>query len=93
MKQLFIYHNSIQYEFRLLEQSNIVQIIKADVLTYLMKLNHRSFFVCNCPGSIYHGRCWHYSYISNLLSMPSINEFWAQIAEEAEVMKGGDFSG
>ncbi len=83
MKQLFIYHNELQYEFRLLEQSNVIQVIKADVLTYEMKVGRQPFFICNCPGSVFRGKCWHLGYVKDLLSMPSINEPWTQWAEEA----------
>ena len=88
MKILNVSHNKKDYEFRLLEQSRVVEVTKADVFTYTLKWSV-SLFRCNCPGNTYHGHCWHSEMISQLKQQPSINEPWAEIAEEAGRMMYG----
>lgn len=87
MKLLNISHKSIEYEFRLLERTRVIQIIKANVLAYEMRWSV-SLFVCSCPGSKFHSKCWHTDMVAPLKQMPSVTEPWAEWAEEAEVMKG-----
>ena len=82
MKLLNVSHKSINYEFRLMEHSMVVQVTKADTFAYLIKLKSGLFY-CNCPGAIYHGKCWHVSVIPQLVSMPSVKEHWAEWAEDA----------
>jgi hypothetical protein len=86
MKLLTISHNGLDYEFRLLEQSNLIQITKGDNLTY--KPNYtmsvkRGYFECNCNGSKYHKKCWHLTMIPKLFAQPTVQEPWAEWAESA----------
>ena len=85
MKILIVNHNSIQYEFRLLERSRVVQISKDNQLTYEMtwSVNH---FVCSCPGFRFRHKCWHTEMIGLLKQQKSITEPWAQWAEDAQEM-------
>ena len=82
MKLLTIIHKNISYEFRLLESVHVIEITKGDKFTYLIRWSV-SFFNCNCPGSTYHHKCWHTNMISLLKQQPSIDEPWAEWAEEA----------
>jgi len=91
LKVITTTHKDVGYEFRYLESSEVVQIIKFDgglgSLYYLMfRDRNRGQFVCNCPGSRYHRHCWHTSMIAPLLKQPSIISFWADLAEEAGTM-------
>lgn len=81
MRLLNVSHKGINYEFRLLELSGLVQVIKGNLLTYEMRLKGH-LFVCNCPGYKYHQKCWHRTIINQLLTQPTINEPWAWWAEE-----------
>jgi hypothetical protein len=86
MKLLTINKDNINYEFRYLERSKVVEITKASRFTYLMKVDRRGLFVCSCPGSKYHHRCWHSKMIKLLLTQPSIAStypFLNDLAEEA----------
>lgn len=86
MKLLNISHGGLDYEFRLLELSNIIQITKGDNLTYrpnyIIEVRN-NYFECNCPGSKYHGKCWHMTMIPKLFAQSSVQEPWAEWAEEA----------
>lgn len=86
MKLLNVSHNKKDYEFRLLESCRVIEVTKADVFTYILKWSV-SLFRCNCPGSVYHGKCWHSSIIGQLKDQPTITEPWADIAEEAGRMQ------
>jgi len=79
-----IEHKGIEYEFRYLELSRLVQITKGDTFTYEMRLKGR-LFVCNCPGYKYWGKCWHRSVIDELLQVPTVDEPWAWWAEKAQI--------
>ena len=81
MKRLILKHKDINYEFRYLELSNLIQIIKDNYLTYEMYARG-NLFICSCPGYKYHQRCWHRTMINQLLTQPTINEPWAWWAEE-----------
>lgn len=85
MKLLQVSKAGIEYEFRLLEQSRVVEITKGDCFTYLMKWSV-SLFHCDCPGSRYHHKCWHSNMITLLKRQPSVQEPWAKWAEDAGVM-------
>ena len=82
MKLLTITHNSIQYEFRYLCQSKVIEISKGGLFTYLMKWNGRLFY-CNCPGSRYRGKCWHLNMVKLLMMQDDNFEPWTEWAEEA----------
>ena len=82
MKLLNVSHKSIKYEFRLMERSMVIQVTKADTFAYLIKLKSGLFY-CNCPGAVYYRKCWHVSVIPTLVSMPSVEEPWAEWAEDA----------
>ena len=86
MKLLTVNKDNINYEFRYLEQSKVVEITKASQFTYLMKVDCRGLFVCSCPGSKYRGKCWHSKMIKLLLTQPSVAStypFLNDLAEEA----------
>jgi len=85
MKRILTTHKNIPYEFRFLERTRTVQIIKADVITYQIKWSV-SLFICSCPGSRFYKKCWHLEMIPILKSLPSVTEPWAEWAEEAEEM-------
>jgi hypothetical protein len=89
MKILNIEHNGISYEFRLLEMSQVIEIIKESKVTYLIKPSERKHgaFRCNCPGQIYHHHCWHEDQIRPLLDSISVDEPWASWSEEAGSMQ------
>jgi hypothetical protein len=84
MKILIVTHKDINYEFRLLEQSNIVEITKGNLLTYIMRRSGY-LFSCSCPGAKYHGKCWHRGMLKFLRKQKSINEPWAEWAEEVGI--------
>jgi len=86
MKVLTKQHNGILYEFELLESARIIDVVKAGVPTYEMRWS-TSLFVCNCPGSVYHRKCWHTSVIAELKAQPSITEPWAEWSEDAGKMR------
>ena len=92
MKTLTVNRKDMSYEFRLLESARVVEITKAGVLSYVA-VGRSGLFHCNCPGAKFHKKCWHTSMIRRLLSQPSIEEPWAEWAEEAGGMqyskKGG----
>jgi hypothetical protein len=86
MKLLTITHNGLLYEFRLLEQSKVIQVDKSTNQTY--KPNYtikvkNNYFECNCPGSKYHKKCWHVTMIPKLFAQSSIQEPWTEWAENA----------
>ena len=85
MKLLYTIHKGINYEFRLLEQSKVIQITKDcdrqfEEMTYEMKWRGNKF-VCGCPGSMFHGKCWHGKMVNLLCQQLSITEPWAALAE------------
>jgi len=86
MRVLTCEHNGIEYEFRLLEASRVIQVTKGDTFMYTLSMKGR-LFVCTCPGYTYHGKCWHRGMVSEVINSPRINEPWAIWAEEAEVWK------
>jgi hypothetical protein len=86
MKILSTTHNGIRYKFRYLDKCGVVEVMKDDQLTYTIKWTGR-LFVCDCPGSRYHGRCWHLSMIPLLVVQEDENDLWASLAEEIGVMK------
>ena len=86
MKLLYVTHKGHQYEFRLLEQAKIIQVTKDsnrlyEEMTYEMKWKGNKFH-CNCPGSRFHGKCWHSGMVNLLCQQLSINESWTELAEE-----------
>ena len=88
MKILIVNHKDINYEFRLLEQVKVIQITKEcnspfEELTYEMKWKGSKFH-CNCPGSRFHGKCWHSGMVNLLCQQLSINEPWAIWAEDTK---------
>ena len=82
MKILEITRKSIDYEFRLLEQCRVIEVSKGGHFTYEIRWK-TSFFQCSCPGARYHGKCWHCTMIGALKKQVTINEPWAEWAEEA----------
>jgi len=86
MKILVVNRRNIQYEFRLLELAQVIEITKAGVLSYIA-VGRSGLFHCNCPGAKFHKKCWHTSMIRGLMSQPSIEEPWAEWAEEAGEMQ------
>ena len=85
MKVLQTEHKGILYSFEYMEQSDKVIVVKDDKPTYEIKMHWSADeqFVCNCPGSVWRGKCWHIEMIPQLIAMPSITEPWADWAEEA----------
>ena len=86
MKILIVNHKGINYEFRLLEQSKVIQVTKGidnpfEELSYEMHWKGNKFR-CNCPGSRFHGKCWHSEMVKSLCQQPSIEEPWARMVEE-----------
>ena len=89
MKLLTTEHKNIPYEFRLLERTRQVQVIKANVYTYTIRCSV-GLFLCDCPGAKFHGKCWHLSIIGQLKRQPALTEPWTEWAEEAgEIMEEG----
>lgn len=86
MKLLIINHKNLNYEFRLLEQSSVVEIYKESIFTYLIDLSTK-LPKCDCPGAIYHKKCWHPEMLPLLNNQESIKEPWALWCEEAGGMK------
>jgi len=84
MKQLFVNYKNTQYEFRFLELSRVIEIFKAGRYTYSMKCT-ASLFICNCPGSFYHRKCWHSEMIAEVMNTQEITEPWIDWAEEAGI--------
>ncbi len=100
MKVLEVVHSRINYRFEYLEQSKVIEVVKADVPTYKIKVKLAGdsyAFECDCPGSVWHEHCWHvdgdidkggfYPGALDILFQPTINEPWAEWAEEAGRMK------
>ena len=102
MKVLEVTHKGIEYKFEYLEHSSVIEVIKADVpyyrITVAVDTSKNGYeFWCNCPGSIWHQHCWHidgdlkdgglYAGPLDVLFQPTINEPWAEWAEEAGRMK------
>ena len=88
MKLLYVIHKSIEYEFRLLEHARVIQVTKDcdnpfEEMTYEMRWVS-GHFRCNCPGSVFHGKCWHSGVVNALCQQLSINEPWARWAEDTE---------
>lgn len=88
MKILIVNHKNINYEFRLLEQAKVIQITKGinnpfEELSYEMFWKGNKFH-CNCPGSRFHGKCWHSEMVNLLCQQLSINEPWARWAEDTK---------
>ena len=88
MKSLTTNHNGIKYEFRLLEQYRVIEIIKGEELTYHIKWKV-GYFYCNCPSGFYRRRCWHLGMINKINQYPSIQEPWAEWVEDAGRMMYG----
>jgi len=65
-----------------------IEITKGDLFTYLMRWNDH-LFVCNCPGAVYHRRCWHSEMVELLMNQKDIKEPWAKWAEEGGEMSYG----
>ena len=87
MKLLTVNHKGINYEFRLLEYAKVIQVTKdidypfAEV-TYVMTWRRKgNKFCCGCPGSMFHGKCWHSEMVNSLCQQPSVNEPWTVLAE------------
>lgn len=89
MKLLTVNHNSLRYEFRLLERSSVIQVDKETNMAYkpdyTMSVKN-GYFACNCPGAKYHKKCWHLTMIPKLFAQPTCTEPWCELAESA--MKG-----
>jgi hypothetical protein len=87
MKTLFTKHNNIDYEFRLLEAVNVVEVFKDSVYMYVIK-QKRNRLICNCPSGNYRGKCWHSSFALGLYSdqCERIMEPWTVWAEEAGIV-------
>lgn len=87
MKILKVFHNHLNYEFRLFEQSGLIQIIKETNLSskpnYEIMKDTKGKYVCDCPGAKYHKKCWHLDIIEDFASQPSCTEPWCEWAEEA----------
>ena len=92
MKLLQVSKAGIDYEFRLLESSRVIEVTKGDCFTYLMKWSV-SLFHCNCPGARFRHKCWHTNMIALLKQQPSIDELWAEWSEEAGLMMYGGSNG
>lgn len=89
MKLLTLTHNNINYEFRFLHQSKVIEIIKGDKFAYLMKWTGR-LFLCNCPSFYYRKRCWHMKMVRLLAMQEDVaEEPWIEWAEEAGRMVYG----
>jgi hypothetical protein len=82
MKILNVTHNSITYEFRLLEQSRVIEISKDGVFSYTI-MTRRGLATCDCPGGKFRHSCWHPSMIATLKKQPSLTAPWIEWAEEA----------
>ena len=90
MKILIVNHKGINYEFPLLDQSKVIQITKGcdnlfEELMYEMKWKGNKFH-CNCPGSRFHGKCWHVGIVNQLCQQLSIKEPWAEFSEKVSVV-------
>lgn len=85
MKLLIIQRNTIEYEFRYLGNSKVVEVSKDGVFSYSITLRN-SYLQCSCPGAKYHKKCWHVSIVSQLLKLPDVTEPWVEWAEEAGEM-------
>lgn len=96
MKVIEVVHNNIEYELRLLEEAGVVQVMKAGIHLYTIRVDHQPF-ICDCPGGKYHKKCWHidgdlsagYTGIDEFEMVPSLTEPWCQWAEEAGRMSYG----
>ena len=86
VKLLSIQRNNLIYEFRLLEACNVIEVSKGKVFTYTITKPGK-YFRCTCPGSRYHGKCWHLEMVRSLMSQGSVDEPWTEWAEEAGVMQ------
>jgi len=86
MKLLTVNYRNLTYEFRLLEQSSVVEIYKESKFTYLINLSTK-LPKCNCPGAVFHKKCWHPEMVPLLNNQETIKEPWSQWAEEAGRMK------
>jgi len=88
MKVLELEHKGLPYCFELYETTGEVCVLKNGKHTYTMTLTKKTKeWICNCPGSVYRGSCWHESVISFLLQQPVVSEPWAEWAEEASQMR------
>ena len=85
MKQLHTWHNRLPYTFEWYQSTGEVLVIKNGQFAYTIKA-WAGFFVCSCPGNRYHHKCWHTSKIGWLKQQPTIEEPWAEWAEEARRM-------
>uniref|UniRef100_A0A6M3K8K1 SWIM-type domain-containing protein n=1 Tax=viral metagenome TaxID=1070528 RepID=A0A6M3K8K1_9ZZZZ len=82
MKLLMFIHKWKLYEMRLLESTSEIQITKHGVYSYSIH-NVKGRWYCDCWGFRRHHKCHHMTHIDELLQQPTVNEPWAQWAEEA----------
>lgn len=101
MKKLEVRHKGILYSFEYMERSDRILVIKGEVPHYEIKVIFNSgavTFNCNCPGSTWHGYCWHldgdmkaeppYSGPEQIITQDSLEEEpWVEWAEEAALME------
>jgi hypothetical protein len=86
LKLLIVNHNSLRYEFRLLEQSGVVQVTKETNQSYRPNYTievRNGYFACDCPGAKYHKKCWHLTMIPKLFAQPVCTEPLSDWVEEA----------
>ena len=88
MKTLSVKHNNLDYQFEFFETTGEVSVVKDGKHTYTIVWEKPTqSWICDCPGARYHGYCWHRDVLTSLLTKPSLEEPWAQWAEEASVMR------
>ena len=89
MKELEVLHKDIPYLFRLYERVNEIDVFKNGLVTYSMAEQRTGLLNCTCPGSTYHGKCWHKGTVRELKEQPTIDGLWAEWGEESAIIRRG----
>jgi len=88
MKVWTTQHKGLIYRFEFFETTGEVCISKDGKHTYTIHYIRRSkLWTCDCPAGRHHDFCWHRLALAQILSQPTIDEPWAQWAEEASRMR------
>ena len=82
-------HKDLIYRFELYESTGEVLVLKGntDKPTYILTRGRNGNWLCDCPAGTYRKYCWHEDEMALVLLQPSIQEPWADWAEEASRMR------
>ena len=82
MRTLNCTHNALNYEFRLFDRVQVMEVWKAGEHVYTVRLV-RGRWTCTCPGHTYRHECWHTRQaLPAVLASPLDHTFEADILED-----------